>query len=147
VLTVTSHALVLWVHVLSACVWIGGQITILAVLPVVRRTPGMPAAVGRSFQRIAWPAFALLLLTGLFNVWYLQIGWSQLWDTAAGRTLTVKLGMVAASGIATAAHVLHQRRRRLAGVAPSGKAPAILGTIGLLSAFGAALYGVVLHGG
>ena len=67
-LTITAHELVLWVHVLSACVWIGGQITILAVLPVVRATPGMPAAVGRQFQRVAWPAFGLLIITGLLNV-------------------------------------------------------------------------------
>ena len=146
-LTITGHALVLWVHVLSACVWIGGQVTVLAVLPVVRATPGLPAAVGRQFQRVAWPAFALLVVTGLLNVWYLRIGWTDLWTTPAGRTLAVKLGLVATSGIATAAHVLHQRSRRLAGIAPSGKAPAVLGTIGLLSALGAALYGVVLHGG
>ena len=146
-LTITGHALVLWVHVLSACIWIGGQITVLAVLPVVRATPGLPAAVGRQFQRVAWPAFALLVVTGLLNVWYRQIGWATLWTTPTGHTLLVKLGLVAVSGIATAVHVLHQRKRRLSGTAPSGKAPAVLGTIGLGAALSAALYGVVLHGG
>lgn len=146
-LTISAHGLVLWVHVLSACVWIGGQITILAVLPIVRPTPGMPAAVGRQFQLVAWPAFGLLIITGLLNVLYLHIGWTDLWTTTTGRTLAVKLGLVAASGIATAAHVLHESRRRRNGIPPSGRVPAVLGSIGLLSALGAALYGVVLTGG
>jgi len=61
----------LWLHVLSAAVWLGGLLFQSHILlPLLAR--GGPAesvaqAVRRS-RRVAWTALALLVLTGLYNL-------------------------------------------------------------------------------
>ena len=69
-LPVTSDTIRLFLHVLGASVWVGGQIALGGVVPIVRRTAGIDVVrlVGRRFQQIAWPAFALLLVTGVWNL-------------------------------------------------------------------------------
>jgi putative copper export protein len=64
-LPIGSTQLVLWLHVLAACVWMGGQVTVAAVLPLLRGAEGLAAAAGRRYQLVAWPAFTVLALTGL----------------------------------------------------------------------------------
>ncbi len=47
----------LFVHVLSASVWVGGQIVLVGLVPTVRELgPDAPRRVARAFNRIAWPA-------------------------------------------------------------------------------------------
>ena len=65
-----------WVHVIAAMTWVGGMLFIALVLVPTARTLG-DAAIrarliqdsGRRFRAIAWTALALLLLTGLLNLW------------------------------------------------------------------------------
>jgi hypothetical protein len=90
---------------------------------------------------VAWPAFALLVVTGVIQAYAIGITPATLLDTAAGRTLGVKLLFVLVSGVGALAHALtpsRWRNARLAGV---------LGGVSLLGAVVAALYGVVLGGG
>jgi putative copper export protein len=68
--------LVRWVHVLSAMTWIGGMLFIALVLvPVARGLGDAPVRAhliqetGRRFRTIAWTALALLVTTGLLNLW------------------------------------------------------------------------------
>jgi hypothetical protein len=50
-------------------VWVGGQITLAALVPVLRRLGAeIPRAAARRFNQVAWPAFAVLILTGVWNV-------------------------------------------------------------------------------
>lgn len=66
-----------WVHVLSAITWVGGMLFIALVLvPTVRalederiRTRLMQES-GYRFRTIGWIALALLVVTGLLNLWY-----------------------------------------------------------------------------
>jgi uncharacterized membrane protein len=51
---------VLWIHVLAACVWIGGQITLGMVMPMLRSTPDVMRDIARRFQNLVWAAFAIL---------------------------------------------------------------------------------------
>ena len=55
-------------HVLGACVWVGGQLVLAALVPALRAYPGAAAAAGRRFRVVAWPAFALLVVTGAWNL-------------------------------------------------------------------------------
>jgi putative copper export protein len=146
VLSVHGSDVVLWLHVLAACVWIGGQVTVAAVLPMLRGVDGLAAAAGRRYQVIAWPAFALLLATGMLNAAHRGIGWGDLTTTPAGRTLLTKLGFVALSGAAAGIHAFLQAPRARATRAPSPAASAVLGSVSLLGAVVAALYGVVIAG-
>ena len=65
----TWETLRLFLHVLAATVWVGGQLTLAALVPVLRRhDAAVPKIAARAFDRVAWPAFGVLLLTGLWNV-------------------------------------------------------------------------------
>jgi putative copper export protein len=64
----------LFLHVLSASVWVGGQIVLTAEVPTVRTFgPDAARAVARAFNRIAWPAFALAVVTGMWNVFAIPL--------------------------------------------------------------------------
>lgn len=64
----------LFLHVLAASIWVGGQIVLVALLPTVRKL-GDDAGnkVGRAYNRLAWPAFAVAVVTGLWNIFALPI--------------------------------------------------------------------------
>lgn len=111
-LPVTATTVRLFLHVLAATVWVGGQITLAGLVPGLRALgDDAPRTVARRFNRIAWPAFAVLVVTGIWNVVAVQVG-----DTSVEYqiTLFVKLVAVAASGISAAAHIGATSRQALA---------------------------------
>ena len=121
----------LFLHVLAATVWVGGQLTLAFLVPPLRRLGAeLPRAAARAFNRVAWPAFAVLLATGAWNVLAAR---GQLHGSYAV-TLWVKLAVVAVSGLAA---WLHARARSRAGLAAFG---ALTG----LSALAALFLGIVL---
>jgi putative copper export protein len=115
----------LFLHVLAASIWVGGQLTLAGLLPALRRLGGQaPRAVARQFNRIAWPAFAVLVLTGIWNIADA--------DPEGGRyrtTLIVKLVVVAVSGIAA---YVHSRARTRKGLAIWGAAAGLSALLALL---------------
>jgi putative copper export protein len=59
----------LFLHVLAATVWVGGQLTLAALVPVLRRQgPEAPRAAARRFNLVAWPAYGVLIATGIWNI-------------------------------------------------------------------------------
>jgi hypothetical protein len=90
----------LFLHVLAATVWVGGQLILAALVPVLRRfDPAAPGVVARAFARIAWPAFAVVVANGLWNL--TELGEH---DSAFRHTLELKLAFVAVSGAGAYAH-------------------------------------------
>lgn len=148
-LPVTVSSVRLFLHVLGATIWVGGQLTLGALIPTVRRE-GVEAvrAVARRFQLVAWPAYALLLATGVWNLTALHVGdQSGAWLT----TLVVKLACVAVSGLAAATHVLvaAPRVRRAMTEGERSRAAALSGACegaSLLFALAAAFLGILLGG-
>ena len=68
-LDVHTATIRLFLHVLAATIWVGGQLTLAGVVPVLRRhAPDATRAVARQFDRIAWPAFGVLVATGVWNL-------------------------------------------------------------------------------
>jgi len=124
----------LYLHVLAATVWVGGQLTLAGLVPGLRALgPDAPKAVARRFNQIAWPAFAVLVVTGLWNLGETHIGdQSSAWKA----TLVAKLVVVAVSGLSAALHTRATTRKGLA----------IWGGLSGLSALLALFYGVQLHG-
>jgi putative copper export protein len=133
-LPVNADTIRLFLHVLAATVWVGGQLTLAGLVPGLRALgPDAPRTVARRFNRIAWPAFGVLFLTGLWNLAETSVGdRSDEWIA----TLFAKLGIVALSGISAAFHTRAGTKRGLA----------IWGGLSGLSALLALFYGVQLHG-
>jgi len=113
---------------------VGGQLTLAGLVPGLRALgDDVPRTVARRFDRIAWPAFAVLVATGIWNLLELPVG--DL-DTDWQVTLFVKVTVVAVSGVAAAVHAGARSRAVLAaGGALSG-----------LAAVAAVVLGVMLHG-
>jgi copper transport protein len=116
-----------WLHLLAGAVWLGGIALIVVVwAPVLRR--GRRAArdaVARhvlpGFGRVALPAFLFAAATGVVSL-LIQLGHlNALWETAYGRVLLVKIGLVGLIGAASALHAWYLRPRLLA---PEPPAPA-----------------------
>jgi putative copper export protein len=112
VLPLTTTTLRLTLHVLAACVWVGGQVVLAGLVPTLR---GMgddaPKRVARAFGRIAWPAYAVLLVTGVWNLLAVEVGDR---DTAYHVTLGVKLLVVAAAGVSAGVHATATQRAVMA---------------------------------
>jgi putative copper export protein len=133
VLTVHVSTVRLFVHVLAATVWVGGQLTLAGLVPGLRAiSPDAPRTVARRFNRIAWPAYAVLVVTGIWNITALDDPWSGDY----GATLIVKIVVVAASGVSAAAHAVSRSKAGLA----------VWGALTGVSALAALFLGVLLHG-
>jgi putative copper export protein len=133
VLPVSWDTVRLFLHVLAATVWVGGQLTLAALVPVLRRLgAGIPRAAARRYGQVAWPAFAVLILTGVWNVIAVRSQITGNYQT----TLIVKLVVVAVSGVTAA---LHARARSAAGLA-------VFGALTGISALAALFLGILLAG-
>ena len=101
-----------FLHVVAAAVWVGGQFTLAGLLGTVRGLgDDAPRAVARAFARVAWPAYGVLVLTGIWNLLEVEIGDQSSEYTV---TLAVKVLVVVASGVAAAAHAVSRSRAVLA---------------------------------
>ncbi|HZP29455.1 MAG TPA: hypothetical protein VFC99_10925 [Acidimicrobiia bacterium] len=123
----------LFLHVTAATVWVGGQLTLAGLVPGLRAVaPDAPRAAARRFNLIAWPAYAVLVFTGIWNVAAIKPSWSG----AYGVTLFVKITVVALSGIAAFLHARAQSKAALA----------VFGAVSGLAALGALFLGILLAG-
>jgi putative copper export protein len=68
-LAVSWDTVRLFLHVLAATAWVGGQLTLAALVPALCALgTEVPRAAARRFNRVAWPAFAVLVATGAWNI-------------------------------------------------------------------------------
>ena len=100
-LPIDVESLRLFLHVLAATIWVGGQITLGALVPVLRRAGAdIPRVAARQFGRLAWTAFAVLIATGFWNL--ADYDGTDRHGFAA--TISLKLVFVGLSGIAAVVH-------------------------------------------
>jgi putative copper export protein len=102
--------LVRWIHLLSASIWVGGLITLGALVAAVRRTEADRAvlqAMARQFGRLSWVAMIGSIATGVIQL--MDVDVSAGVDTEYGRILFVKLLLV---GGAVALALGHQMTAR-----------------------------------
>jgi copper resistance protein D len=70
-----GDVLVFWVHLTCASIWVGGSlflgIVLAPMLGTIAESPAKRLAImlriGRRFNRIALPAFIILIITGIYN--------------------------------------------------------------------------------
>jgi putative copper export protein len=120
-------------HVLAAAVWVGGQITMAGLVPAARGLgEGAPRTLARAFGRIQWPAYAVLVVTGFWNVSAVGAGQPHAWQVVLG----IKIAVVALAGVAA---YLHTRASTTRGLA-------LWGAVASLSSLAALVMGVFLAG-
>ena len=103
-LAVSWDTIRLFLHVLAATIWVGGQLVLAALVPVLRRF-GSDAlgAAARRFNQVAWIAFGVLIVTGIWNIAAVSPQVSH--DAGYRTTLIVKLVAVVVSGVTAALHI------------------------------------------
>ena len=123
-----------WFHLLAATVWIGGMITVAALVPVLRRhdvpRPVIQAAA-RRFGQATWVALSVSALTGTWQL--MNNGILVRGNTA----LVAKLGLV---GLSVGLAFFHQEIARDVSPAQRGLMEGLLLLLGLgILAFAVAL--------
>ena len=135
-LTPGIEALRLTLHVLAAAIWVGGQFVMLGLVGTARTLGDeAPKKLARAFARLSWPAFAVLVATGFWNlaaVHHPHDNASTAWNAIMG----VKLVLVILAGLGA---WLHGRATTKGGMAAWGS---IGGTASLV----ALVFGVLLAG-
>jgi putative copper export protein len=127
-------ALRLSLHVLAAAVWVGGQIVMVGLVGPARSiSPAAPKTLARAFARVSWPAYGVLLLTGIWNVTAVHPANKT---TAFRVVLGVKIAVALLAGVAAFAH----------GRATSRQGLAIWGSASGILSVAALVLGVVLAG-
>ncbi|MDE0090762.1 MAG: CopD family protein [Thaumarchaeota archaeon] len=108
-----EQALLTWVHLISASIWVGGSLFIGVVFSPLLKTMAdsvedrmkIMIRVGRRFNMVAIPALGILVATGLYSSHALLARPELLAATSYGTFLAVKVGLVAALVAAYVAHV------------------------------------------
>ena len=125
----------LFLHVISASVWVGGQFALAGVVPSLRRVaPDSTKTVAQAFARLAWPAYGLTVLTGMWNLMAVDIT-SQ--SSAYQATVLLKITVAIASGVFVAVHQFGKTKLALA----------LGGALGALTAVAAMFLGFLLRTG
>lgn len=109
-----------WAHLLAGAVWLGGIALLVYTWRAVLRDRTARAAVTRHvlpvFGRVALPAFVIVVVSGTVSA-LIELGAPrELWQTAYGRVLAVKVALVALIAAASYVHALRLRPRLLRGV-------------------------------
>ncbi len=110
-----------FLHLVSVTVWVGGQIVVAGLVPLLRKLDrsrnsvpegevSITQKVAARFGRISWPFFALAIITGLWSLG--EVVANDEWATSTGLWKTlffVKIALVAASGVGAWLHTRAQR--------------------------------------
>ena len=140
------------IHLLAAASWFGAMVFIVAALVPAMRGRELAerrqilSAAARRLRALVWPLFALLIATGVLQLWLRGYRWPDvagaMWQGAPGHALALKLTLFGAALVLAALHDFaigpraaaapegsraRERGRRLAG---------LLGRISMLLAVG-----------
>ena len=108
-----EQALLTWIHITSAAIWVGGSLFIGVVFAPILKKMSMPVEeriqlmvqVGRRFNKLAMPALFILMATGMYQAHLVLQKSDILYETSYGHVLIIKMVLVAALLILYAIHV------------------------------------------
>lgn len=132
ILNFDAYTIRVFLHVLGASVWVGGQIVLAALVPTVRQFGDENTKkVANAFNRVAWPFFALTVITGIWHVFAIDLS-ARSNSYQVG--LMLKLLIVAISGVSAYVHTVSVRKSMIA----------FWGAIGAIGSLAAVFMGAVL---
>lgn len=123
----------IFLHILAVTVWVGGQIVMMAIVPILKEAgvDGLPANVAKGFQNIAWPALAVAIFTGFWNIFAIDIeNATTAWNIVFG----FKFLLVIISGFGALRHAKTD----------DPKQKALFGAVGFFAALAAMFLGYVI---
>lgn len=149
-----------WLHILAATVWVGPQIFLfVAVVPAIRtvedaqvRARAMRVLTTR-FGWLAWGALAVLVITGIGQLFENDLSVGTLFDRNFGVIFQVKMTLLIATVVLTAVHsfVIGPRMLRMqesvaneAELAPMRRLSIIISGVNGLIALGILFCGALL---
>ena len=108
-----GQALLTWIHIASAAIWVGGSLFIGVVFAPILKKMSMPVEeriqlmvqVGRRFNKLALPALFILIATGMYQAHLVLQKSDILYETSYGHVLIIKMILVAALLVLYAVHV------------------------------------------
>ena len=128
-----SDSIRLFIHVVGATVWVGGQLVLAALVPALKKVnPDLPKIVANKFSKIAWGAYALLIASGIWNMTTLPKNAPSNYSMVLG----FKMAVVLLSGVAALLHAKAKEPKKLA----------MWGSISGLTALASLYLGVLLAG-
>jgi uncharacterized membrane protein len=104
-----------WFHVLAASAWAGGMMFLsLALVPALRALPDRKAGIdlirttGRRFKLLGWVALAVLIITGIGNLWARgllpALHSPDFWRIGYGHIFGIKLALVGTTLLISGLH-------------------------------------------
>jgi putative copper resistance protein D len=112
-MTAIEQAIVTWIHLIAAAIWVGGSLFIGIVFSPLLKTMTnsveermqIMIRVGRRFNKVAVPSLIILMITGLYTS-HALIGKPELLvSTSYGTFLIIKIFLVIALIVIYAIHV------------------------------------------
>ena len=108
-----EQAILTWIHLISAAIWVGGSLFIGIVFSPLLKTMTnslqermqIMIRVGKRFNKIAVPALLIMMATGLYNSHLILGKPSILLETSYGQFLIIKIILVIVLVIIYAIHV------------------------------------------
>jgi uncharacterized membrane protein len=108
-----EQAIITWIHLTSAAIWVGGSLFIGAVLAPILKTMSysleerlqIMIRVGRRFNKIAIPSLIILTGSGIYNSYSFFSNFGLLLSTNYGNLLIIKIILVIALIITYIIHV------------------------------------------
>ena len=112
-MTAIEQAIITWIHLIAAAIWVGGSLFIGIVFSPLLKTMTdsveermqIMILVGRRFNKVAVPSLIILMITGLYTS-HALIGKPELLvSTSYGTFLIIKIFLVIALIVVYAVHV------------------------------------------
>lgn len=112
-MTAIEQAIITWIHLIAASIWVGGSLFIGIVFSPLLKTMTssieermqIMIRVGKRFNKVAVPSLIILMITGLYTSHALIGKPDLLFSTSYGTFLIIKIVLVIALIITYAVHV------------------------------------------
>jgi len=96
-----EHAIITWVHLVTASIWLGGSVFIgLVIAPTLKETFSFQERlkimikIGKQFNKLALPSLIILIITGVYKAYSFLTQPDILFTTNYGYFLLIKIILV-----------------------------------------------------
>ncbi|MCY3975939.1 MAG: CopD family protein [Thaumarchaeota archaeon] len=107
-----EYAIITWIHLIAASIWLGGSIFIGVVMaPILKeifdsqKRLQIMIKIGKRFNKIAMPAFVILIITGIYKAHPFLTAPDIMFTTNYGYLLLIKIILVVLLALSFIIHI------------------------------------------